>query len=270
LFLGLGAAFGWLHYQGQASRTVLQSELAEAKNRADMLANELEQTNQRVAQISGQQQVTSQRLGLTQDELARARTLAQQIQKDQQDVQNKAAQLGSQIGQVRQESEARIGQVSTDLTGAKSEIAATRRDLEETKARLTSTVGDLGVQSGLIARTREDLEALKRLGDRNIYDFNLVKTRQPQRVGPVQIRLTNADTKRFRYTVQVVADDKSIEKKDRTVSEPVQFYVRASRSPYELVVMEVTKDRITGYLSTPKEMASAAAPAPAAAPVRAQ
>jgi hypothetical protein len=129
-------------------------------------------------------------------------------------------------------------------------------------------MGDLGVQSGLIARTREDLDALKRLGDRNIYDFNLVKTRQPQRVGPIQVRLTNADVKRSRYTVLVVADDRSIEKKDRTALEPVQFYMRGSRVPSELVVMEVTKDRITGYLSTPKELASAAAPASPTAPVR--
>jgi DNA repair exonuclease SbcCD ATPase subunit len=258
-----------LRYQGQASRTELQNELTEVKNRADLLANELEQTNQRLAQLSGQQQVTSQRLGLTQDELARARTLAQQIQREQQDVQSRAVQLGAQIGQVRQESETRFGQVTTDLTGAKTDIAATRRELEETKARLTTAIGDLGVQSGLIAHTRDDLEALKRLGDRNIFDFNLVKTRQPQRVGPVQIRLTNADTRRFRYTIQLVADDKTIEKKDRTISEPVQFYVRASRTPYEIVVMEVTKDRIAGYLSTPKEMASAATPG-AATPVRAQ
>jgi len=270
LFLALGAGIFWLRSQGLASQTQLQSELAAAKTRSDQLANALEQTNQRLAQVSGQQQVTSQKLGLTQDELARARTLAQQLQKEQQETQNRAAQLGAQIGQVRQESEAKLGQVTTDITGAKSDIAATRRDLEETKARLVSTVGDLGVQSGLIARTREDLEALKRLGERNIFDFNLVKTRTPQRVGPIQVRLTNADTKRNRYTMTLVADDRSVEKKDRTVSEPVQFYVRASRVPYEIVVMEVTKDRITGYLSTPKEMASAAAPANAATPVRAQ
>jgi chromosome segregation ATPase len=267
LFLALGGGIFWLHSQGRASQTELQSELSATKTRSDQLANALEETNQRLAQMSGQLQVTSQKLGLTQDELARARTLAQQIQED---TQARATQLGAQIGQVRQENEAKIGQVSTDVSGAKAEIAATRKDLEETKARLISTVGDLGVQSGLIALTREDLEALKRLGERNIYDFNLVKTRTAQRVGPIQVRLTNADTKRNRYTMILVADDKSVEKKDRTISEPVQFYVRGSRTPYEIVVMEVTKDRIAGYLSTPKEIASAAAPANAAAPVRTQ
>ena len=67
-------------------------------------------------------------------------------------------------------------------------------------------------------------------------------------------------SKPLMYTVLVTVDDRSVEKKDRTVAEPVQFLVRGSRTPYEMVVMEVSKDRITGYLSTPKEMASAAAP----------
>jgi DNA repair exonuclease SbcCD ATPase subunit len=268
LFVALGGGLFWVRSQGQSSNDELRAELATTKTRADQLANALEETNQRLAQVSGQQQVTSQKLGLTQDELARARSLASQIQKDQEEQQNKAAQLNAAIGQVRQENEAKIGQVTTDLTGARADIAATRKDLEDTKARLTSTVGDLGVQSGLIARTRDDLEALKRLGDRNIFDFNLVKAKTPQRIGPIQMRLTSADAKKNKYTVLVVVDDRSVEKKDRTVAEPVQFLVRGSRTPYEVVVMEVAKDRITGYLSTPKEMASATAPASAAAPAR--
>jgi hypothetical protein len=269
LFVALGGGLFWLRSQGQSSEAELRAELTATKTRSDQLANALEETNQRLAQISGQQQVTSQKLGLTQDELARARSFAQQIQKDQEAVQSKVTQqLNSQIGQVRQENEAKFGQVTTDLTGTKNDIAATRKDLEETKARLTSTVGDLGVQSGLIARTRDDLEALKRLGDRNIFDFNLVKAKTPQRIGPIQMRLTSSDAKKNKYTVLVTVDDRSVEKKDRTVAEPVQFLVRGSRTPYEMVVMEVAKDRIIGYLSTPKEMASAASPAGAAAPAR--
>jgi hypothetical protein len=269
LFVGLGGGVFWLYTQGQSAQADLHQELTAAKTRSDQLANALEETNQRLAQVSGQQQVTSQKLGLTQDELARAKTLAQQIQKDQADAQAKVTQqLNTQIGQVRQENEAKFGQVNTDLSGTKTDIAATRKDLEETKARLTSTVGDLGVQSGLIARTRDDLEALRRLGDRNIFDFNIVKSKTAQRIGPIQMRLTNVDAKKNKYTVLVTVDDRSVEKKDRTVAEPVQFLVRGSRTPYEVVVMEVAKDRITGYLSTPKEMASATGPGGAAAPAR--
>src|SRR3990172_10575343 len=124
LFVALGGGLFWVRSQGQSSEAMLREELTATRTRADQLANALEETNQRLAQVSGQQQVTSQKLGLTQDELARARSLAQQVQKDQQKQQSRAAQLNAQIGQVRQESESRIGQVSTDLSGAKSEIAA--------------------------------------------------------------------------------------------------------------------------------------------------
>ena len=127
LFVALGGGVFWLHSQSQSSQEELRAELTATKTRADQLANALEETNQRLAQVSGQQQVTSQKLGLTQDELARARTLAQQIQKNQEEAQSRAAQLNAQIGQVRQENEAKFGQVTTDLSGAKNDIAATAR-----------------------------------------------------------------------------------------------------------------------------------------------
>jgi predicted nucleic acid-binding Zn-ribbon protein len=254
LFLGLGG----LAYFSYAARTKLQADLDAANGRAALLAKELDQTNTRVADLRGQLDVTSQKLGLTRDELARARTLAQQIQQQQR---QSDAKLGEQIGQVQQESEAKIGQVSTELSGAKTDIAATQKDLAAAQGRLTSTIGDLGVQSGLVATNRQELEELKRLGERNIYDFNLKKSKKPQRVGPIQIALRKTDPKHYRFTMIVVADDKAIEKKDRNVDEPMQFYVRGARSPYEIVVFNLTKDQATGYLSTPKETASAAAPA---------
>jgi hypothetical protein len=265
LFVGLGV----VSYAGYTSRIRLENDLATSNAHADLISKELEQTNTRVAALRGQLDVTSQKLGLTQDELARARTLAQTIQKQQQ---ASDAQLGEQIGQVKQESEQKIGEVSTDLTGAKTDIASTKKDLDDTKSKLTSTIGDLGVQSGLIARNREEVEALKRLNERNIFDFNLTKSKNPQRVGPIQITLRSTDPKRFRFTMTVIADDKAIEKKDRNVDEPMQFYVRGTHTPYEIVVFEVTKDRATGYLSTSKDTGpppAAAAPSAAASPANA-
>jgi hypothetical protein len=236
------------------------------------LSKELEQTNSRVAMLRAQLDVTSQKLGLTQAELARARTMAQQIQQEQQDSD---AKLVAQIGQVQKENEAKIGQVSTDLTGAKTDIAATKKDLDETKKNLTTAVGDLNGQGVLIARNHEELENLRRLNERNIYDFKLTKSKAPQHVGPIQILLRSTDPKRYKFTMTVIADDKSIEKKDRNVDEPMQLYVRGVRAPYEMVVFEVTKDGANGYLSTPKETAapaptgsasSSGAAAPASAP----
>jgi hypothetical protein len=277
LFLAVGA----LIYTGYNSRAQLQSALVQSNNHADVLSKELEQTNSRVASLRGQLEVTSQKLGLTQAELARAHTLAQQIQQEQQEGD---AKLIAQIGQVQQENAAKIGLVSSDLTGAKSDIAATKKDLDETKKSLTTAVGDLNGQGVLIARNHEELDGLRRLNERNIYDFKLTKSKTPQHVGPIQILLRSTDPKHYKFTMTVIADDKSIEKKDRNVDEPMQLYVRGVRAPYEMLVFEVTKDGANGYLSTPKETAAPApagsassgaatpptnAPAPAAAPASA-
>ena len=151
----MGGGIFWLRSQNQTSQDELRAELTAAKTRTDQLANVLEQTNQRLAQVSGQTQTISQKVGLTQDELARARSLAQQVQKDQEEQQAKDAQLGAQIGQVQKENEAKFGQVNNDITGTKTDIAATRKDLEDTKNRLQSTIGDLGIASGKIAHTQE-------------------------------------------------------------------------------------------------------------------
>ncbi|PYY00077.1 MAG: hypothetical protein DMG62_02710 [Acidobacteria bacterium] len=146
-----------------------------------------------------------------------------------------------------------LGGVKTDLSGARSDLTATRNDLDATKKRLESTIGDLGVQSGLIAHTRDDLEVLKHKGDRNIYEFTLNKsTKRPTPVGTVSLQLKKVDAKKGKFTLNVVADDRTIEKKDKNVAEPLQFYSGRDRMLYEVVVFSAAKDSISGYLSTPK------------------
>ncbi|MGD0842569.1 MAG: hypothetical protein ABSA32_15575, partial [Candidatus Acidiferrales bacterium] len=103
---------------------------------------------------------------------------------------------------------------------------------------------------------------LQRLNQRNIFQFNIKKTKDPTRVGPIQVKLESMDPKRNKYTIMVTADDRATEKKDKTAEEPVQFYVKGATQPYEIVVFDVSKDHIAGYLSTPKEGGtSGAAPA---------
>ena len=146
-----------------------------------------------------------------------------------------------------------LGGVKTDLSGARSDLTATRNDLDATKKRLESSIGDLGVQSGLIAHTRDDLEVLKHKGDRNIYEFTLNKsTKRPTPVGTVSLQLKKVDAKKGKFTLNVVADDRTIEKKDKNVAEPLQFYSGRDRMLYEVVVFSAAKDSISGYLSTPK------------------
>lgn len=260
LFVLAFALVACLLYATYDQRQSLRKSQDDANKKTQALAAELDKTNARVADLKGQLDVTSQKLGLTEDELARARGLAQTARKEQQ---QSDAQLRQQIGAVQADTTTKFGQVTTELSGTKSDVAATKADLEATKNKLQSTIGDLGVESGLIARNHDEVEELKRLNQRDIFEFTLGKTKGPQHVGPIQMQLRKIDTKHFRYTLNVVADDKSIEKKDKTVGEPVQFYVRGARAPYEIVVFDLTKDQAKGYLSTPK---TATAPPPSATP----
>src|ERR1700677_1499447 len=217
LFVVAFALVAYLLYAGYADRQAARKGMDDAERKTQALATELDKTNSRIADLKGQLDVTSQKLGLTQDELAQARSLAQTIKKDQQ------------------KSDAKL----------RSEIA--------------------GVQSGLIARNHDEVEELKRRGERDIFEFDLTKSNAgPQHVGPIQVQLKKVDTKHYRYTVNVVADDKTIEKKDKTVGEPIQFYVKGARAPYEIVVFDLSKDQAKGYLSTPKSAGAAppASPAP--------
>jgi hypothetical protein len=249
---------GYLLYASYSGNQALQKGLADANKKSMALVAEIDKTNSRIADLKGQLDVTSQKLGLTQDELARARSLAQSIKKDQQQNDQR---LRQEIGQVEADTSTKFGQVATEISGTKSEVAAAKADLEATKGKLQSTIGDLGVQSGLIARNHDEVQELKRIGERDIFEFTLTKSANgPEHVGPIQVALRKVDTKKYKYTLNVVADDKSIEKKDKTVGEPVQFYVRGARAPYEIVVFEVAKDQAKGYLSTPKS-AGAAPPA---------
>jgi chromosome segregation ATPase len=258
-FLVLLGGIGYLAYAGYTARQQLTADLGKSQENAAQLSVRLDQANARIAEMRGQLEVTSGRLGLSQAELARIQSAAKAFEKEQKDSD---AQLTAKIGQVKQETDAKIGQVNTDLSGAKNDIDATKRDLETTKGKLASATGDIDKHSTLIARNAEEVETLKRLGERNIFDFTLTKSKAPQRVGPVQLQLTKVDTKKYKYTLTLVVDDKQIEKKDKTVDELWQFMTRGSRVPFEVVVFEVGKDRVTGYLSTPKDASSATAPPP--------
>ena len=259
LFGLLIAGLALIGYAGHSVQTRLEQELSKNEEQNKILTAQLEQANTRIADLKGQVDVTSQKVGMTQAELAEARSRAESIRKQQVASDQK---LTEQISAAQKASDEKIGAVATDVTGAKKDIDATRTDLEATKTKLERAAGDMGVMSGLIARNHDDVEELRRKGDRNYYEFTIQKSKTAQKVGPVQIALNKTDQKKNRYTITVLADDKSIEKKDKTSGEPVQFYVKGSArlTPYEIVVFDVNKNQITGYLSTPKENAT---PAPA-------
>jgi hypothetical protein len=113
-------------------------------------------------------------------------------------------------------------------------------------------MGDMGVMSGLVATNSGGLAELRALGERNYFEFDIRKNPAPAKVGDISVSIRRTDPKRNRFTISVYSDDKVVEKRDRTINEPVQFYVARNHQPYEIVVNEVKKDEVVGYLATPK------------------
>jgi chromosome segregation ATPase len=168
-------------------------------------------------------------------------------------------QITGQLAQLKDAADSKFQDVSTnmdavkaDVTGVKSGVTSTQENLEKTNADLKRVIGDMGTMSGLIATNAKDLNALRALGERNYVEFDLSKARAQQKVGDVTISLKKTDPKRNRYTIEILADDKNVQKSDKTVNEPVQFYLSRSKQPYELVVNQVKKDEVVGYISEPK------------------
>ena len=220
---------------------VTQDQAASQKQIADL--------TKRMQSAEADSETLAHQLGMTKKELA---SRADELQHQQQAA---SARIAAQMEEEKKDVNAvagEVGSVKTDVGGVKTDVAATKASLESTIAQLQHTIGDLGVQSGLIANTRGDLEALKHKGDRQYYEFTLLKGAKPQAFSTVALQLKKTDPKRGKYTLNVTADDKTIEKKDRNQSEPVQFYTGRDHMLYELVAWSVDKNKITGYLSTPK------------------
>jgi len=220
---------------------VTQDQTASQKQIGDLV--------KRMQSSEADSETLAHQLGMTKKELASRADVLQHQQ------QAASARIAAQMEEEKKDVNAvagEVGSVKTDVGGVKTDVAATKASLESTIAQLQHTIGDLGVQSGLIANTRGDLEALKHKGDRQYYEFSLLKGAKPQAFSTVALQLKKTDPKRGKYTLNVTADDKTIEKKDRNQSEPVQFYTGRDHMLYELVAWTVDKNKITGYLSTPK------------------
>jgi chromosome segregation ATPase len=247
--IGLGVGVTALN-QAKSSEQTIQASL---KQQNDDLSQRLTKEDEQNQQLQSDLKVVTDKLNVTQEDLQKAR---QQSKASVAAYNKKLSGLESNVNTqlATKASSEDVNKLGGDVTGVKN-------DLEDTKSKLDRATGDMGVMSGLIARNHDDVEELKRKGDRNYYEFTLSKSKTPQHVGPVAIALSKTDQKKSKYTVTVLADDKTIEKKDKTAGEPVQFYVKgtARYAPYEMVVFDVGKNQVTGYLSTPKSAGTATA-----------
>jgi len=256
----LAAVSGYLFFQLDEMRTEVATLNAG-------LAQQVETVRESYAATSGKHQRQIEGL---QEELAVAREQAKRSAGTarvaaQRHAEKLAAELAAkqeeqrqamaeQIAGVQEETATRFDQVSTDVDAARTEIAGNRDEISTMVSGLGRMNGDMGVMSGRIATNAEELEALRALGEREYFEFEVsTKADKPVRVETVGLDLRHTDPGKSRFTMNVLADDKVISKKNRTVNEPIQFYVGGRGGlPYEIVVNKVDRGVISGYLSTPK------------------
>jgi DNA repair exonuclease SbcCD ATPase subunit len=245
--LGIGA-LAWC-YGLQNHLAADEQKIAAADTRNEQLSDQLEATK---ARLSATAETLSQNVGATQKQIdARANAIMATQKAQDAATQKLAAEQQTtekQIGAVTTD----VASVKTDVGGVKTDVATTRSDLETTKSQLQRVVGDAGVMSGLIATNHDELEQLKHKGDRTYLEFALQKGGKPTLLSTITLQLKKVDDKHGRYTLNVSSDDRNIEKKDKNLDEPVQFYTGKNPVLYELVVNDIEKNKVSGYLSIPK------------------
>ncbi len=240
------------------TRDAIESEVSELKDNSsqviatnrkhlDTLKSDLEAARMQANQAASQ--VKREALSFTEQQTKKL----EQEQRAAADETKKVAGELSEVKTVATSATAKLNDVSGDVTTVKTQVAATQSNLDRTISDLRKVTGDLGVTSGYVATNGKELAMLKRLGERTYVEFTLPKGKSPQKVGNVSMLLKKADPKKNRFTFELIADDKKTEKRDRTVNEPIQFIMARAKQPYEIIVNEVRKDTIVGYLAEPKE-----------------
>lgn len=248
LAIALLAALGGLVWSYTLSHRLTKAE------------TQLQSSEQENMRMAAQLASTDRQLRATSEELGAKLGITQrQIEERSQDIlhqqQAATARLAAQEAQTRQQVGSVSNEVSgvkTDVGGVKTDVAQTKTELANTEQQLQRTIGDLGVQSGLVATNQKELDYLKHVGDRNYYQFKLHKGEKPIAISIVKLQLHKSDPKHSRYTLEVYSDDRKIEKKDRGLNEPVQFYSGKQPMLYEVVVNSINKNEVDGYLSAPK------------------
>jgi hypothetical protein len=251
--VALLAAVGGLvwSYTLNSRLTTQQTELTEAQQQNAKQAADLRETEARLQVATDE---LGKQNGLTQKELEqRAQAIIQREQADAQKLETEQKQTEQQVSTVSNQ----VSTVQTDVGGVKTDLTKTQSDLAATESQLQSVRGDLSSTNSVIARNHDELVTLEHRGDRNFYEFTLTKG-QRKPVGTVSLELKKVDPKKNMYTLVVYADDKAVQKPNRGLDEPLQFYSGKDPALFEVVVNSInSKNQVTGYLSTPKS-----APAP--------
>ncbi len=237
---------GWTASNKAASlQQSLAAQQREATQNGDVLNQRLAKAEDTNAQLQGELSVVTDKMKLTETELTRARTQTKKIKED--DAKELTDLTNNVNGQLATKASVDdVNKLGTDVTGVKT-------DLETTKSNLNMTRGEFGT---LIAKNHDEVEELRRLGERDYYEFTIDHKNAREKVGSLMVELRNVNTKKSQYSVSIFVDDQLHEKKNLSANEPLYFFQNGSRAPLEFVVNSIGEDKIVGYLSVPKVQAA--------------
>jgi len=242
--LGLGVGVSALSH----ANSVETSTQASLKQQNDALAQRLAKDDEINQQLQSDLKVVTDKLNVTQADLIAAR---KQHKSAVVTYDKKLNAFGQEVNQKL------AGKANAeDVTKLSGDVTGVRTDLDATNSSLQMAKSEMGT---LIARNHDEIDQLRRMGQRDYFEFTVARKGGAQHVGSVQVELKDTNTKKNQYTINVLADDKSFEKKNRSVNEPIFFYTGGTRQALELVVNKVTKTSASGYLSIPKSGGTAAA-----------
>ena len=235
----VGVGLGWSAYSHVSS--VEQSTQASLKAQNDALGQRLAKAEDINQQLESDLKVVTDKLNVTQSDLIAARK-ASRVNSASYDKKLNGFKddVGKQLASKANNDD--VTKLNGDVTGVKS-------DLDATKSNLQMARSEMGT---LIARNHDEIDQLRRMGQRDYFEFTVSRKGGAQKVGSIQVELKGTNTKKNQYTINVLADDKNFEKKNRSVNEPIFFYTGGTRQALELVVNKVTKSTASGYLSIPK------------------
>ena len=242
--LSLGVGWSALNQ----AKSVEQTTLAQVKQSNDALAQRLAKADEINQQLQSDVKVVTDKLNVTHADLVAARN---QNKNATTAVDQKVTSLATSV-----KAELATKANTDDVNKLNGDVNGVKTDLDATKNSIQMARSEMGT---LIARNHDEIDQLRRMGQRDYFEFSVQRKGGATKVGSIQIELKDTNTKKNRYTINVLADDNSFEKKDRSVNEPIFFYTGGNRTALELVVNKVTKTTATGYLSIPKSAGATSA-----------
>lgn len=233
---------GWTASNRSAAlQRSLTAQDQQFKQDNDVLGQRLAKAEDTNAQLQGELSVVTDKMKLTETELNRARLQTKKIKAD--DAKELTELQNNVNGELATKASVDdVNKLGTDVTGVKT-------DLDSTKNSLNMTRGEFGT---LIAKNHDEVEELRRLGERDYYEFTIDQKNKREKVGDLMVELRGVNQKKNLYTVAIYVDDNRYEKKNRSANEPIYFFTHGSRAPFEFTVNQIGKNKISGYLSVPK------------------